>query len=75
MAKIYTRSGDKAETGLFGGTRVAKNDVRIECVGTLDEVNSTIGLLRAKIGLEHIWQLNLHRIQKDLMDMMSHYQL
>lgn len=72
MAKIYTRSGDKTQTGVFGGERVSKNDARIECLGTVDEVNSTIGLFRAKLGLEHPWQRNLHRIQKDLMDMMSH---
>ena len=70
--KIYTRKGDKGTTGVFGGKRTAKNGARIECIGTLDEVNSTIGLLRAKLGPEHSWQKNLHRIQKDLMDMMSH---
>jgi len=70
--KIYTKKGDKGMTGLFGGKRVHKDDARVECVGTLDEVNSTIGLLRAKLGAEHPWQTNLHRIQKDLMDMMSH---
>ncbi|SDL23925.1 cob(I)yrinic acid a,c-diamide adenosyltransferase [Siphonobacter aquaeclarae] len=70
--KIYTKKGDKGTTGLFGGKRVDKDDVRVECVGTLDEVNSTIGLLRSKLGNEHPWQPNLHRIQKDLMDMMSH---
>ena len=40
--------------------------------GTLDEVNSTIGLLRARLEPAHAWQPNLHRIQKDMMDMMSH---
>jgi cob(I)alamin adenosyltransferase len=70
--KIYTKKGDKGTTGLFGGKRVDKDDTRVECVGTLDEVNSTIGLLRAKMGTDHPWQGNLHRIQKDLMDMMSH---
>ncbi|HEY4335768.1 MAG TPA: cob(I)yrinic acid a,c-diamide adenosyltransferase [Puia sp.] len=70
--KIYTKKGDKGMTGLFGGKRVYKDDARVECVGTLDEVNSTIGLLRAKLGTEHPWQANLHRIQKDMMDMMSH---
>jgi len=70
--KIYTKKGDKGQTALFGGKRVDKDDVRVECVGTLDEVNSTIGLLRAKLGAEHPWQGNLHRIQKDMMDMMSH---
>ncbi|HEV7382313.1 MAG TPA: cob(I)yrinic acid a,c-diamide adenosyltransferase [Dyadobacter sp.] len=70
--KIYTKKGDKGTTGLFGGSRVDKDDVRIECIGTLDEANSTIGLLRVKLGGDHAWQPNLHKIQKDLMDMMSH---
>ena len=70
--KIYTRKGDKGTTGVFGGKRELKNSPRIECIGTLDEVNSTIGLLRAKLGNDHEWQPNLHRIQKDMMDMMSH---
>ncbi|PSL45490.1 ATP:cob(I)alamin adenosyltransferase [Chitinophaga niastensis] len=70
--KIYTKKGDKGTTALFGGSRVFKDDTRVNCYGTLDEVNSTIGLLRSKLGNEHPWQLNLHRIQKDMMDMMSH---
>jgi len=70
--KIYTKKGDTGTTGLFGGSRVPKNDVRVECVGTFDEVNSTLGLLRVKLGNEHAWQPKLHKIQKDLMDMMSH---
>ena len=70
--KIYTRKGDTGMTGVFGGKRTYKDSPRIECIGTLDEVNSTIGLLRAKLGPEHDWQPNLHKIQKDMMDMMSH---
>jgi cob(I)alamin adenosyltransferase len=70
--KIYTRKGDKGTTGVFGGKREEKDSARIECNGALDEANSTIGLLRAKLGPEHEWQPQLHRIQKDLMDMMSH---
>ena len=70
--KIYTRKGDTGMTGVFGGKRTYKDSPRIECIGTLDEVNSTIGLLRAKLGPEHEWQPNLHKIQKDMMDMMSH---
>ncbi|MTI31142.1 cob(I)yrinic acid a,c-diamide adenosyltransferase [Xanthovirga aplysinae] len=70
--KIYTRKGDKGTTGVFGGKRERKDSARIECNGVLDEANSTIGLLRAKLDAEHSWQPNLHRIQKDLMDMMSH---
>lgn len=70
--KIYTKKGDKGTTGLFGGKRVPKDDVRVECMGTLDEANSTIGMLRVKLGNAHEWQANLHKVQKDLMDMMSH---
>ncbi|MEX1192088.1 MAG: cob(I)yrinic acid a,c-diamide adenosyltransferase [Brumimicrobium sp.] len=44
--KIYTKKGDKGETSLIGGKRVPKNDIRIESYGTVDELNSWIGLLR-----------------------------
>lgn len=44
--KIYTRSGDKGQTSLLGGTRVAKDSLRIEAYGTVDELNSHIGVLR-----------------------------
>ena len=70
--KIYTRKGDTGMTGVFGGKRESKDSARIECNGVLDEANSTIGLLRVKLGKDHDWQPNLHRIQKDLMNMMSH---
>lgn len=44
--KIYTKTGDKGTTALFGGTRVAKHHIRIESYGTVDELNSHIGLIR-----------------------------
>jgi cob(I)alamin adenosyltransferase len=44
--KIYTKTGDKGDTGLFGGNRVPKDNLRIECYGTIDELNSYIGLLK-----------------------------
>lgn len=44
--KIYTKTGDKGATGLIGGTRVPKHHIRIETYGTVDELNSHIGLLR-----------------------------
>ena len=44
--KIYTKTGDSGMTSLFGGTRVPKHHIRIETYGTLDELNSYIGLLK-----------------------------
>lgn len=44
--KIYTKTGDKGTTSLIGGTRVAKSHLRIEAYGTVDELNSYIGLVR-----------------------------
>ena len=43
--KLYTKTGDKGQTGLIGGTRVSKNDIRLDAYGTIDELNSFIGLL------------------------------
>jgi cob(I)alamin adenosyltransferase len=45
--KIYTKTGDDGTTGLFGGGRVAKSSLRVEAYGTVDEVNSVIGVARA----------------------------
>ncbi len=47
--KIYTRTGDKGTTALFGGGRVSKSHPRIEAYGTVDEANSVIGLARAHL--------------------------
>jgi cob(I)alamin adenosyltransferase len=44
--KIYTKTGDKGKTSLFGGKRVPKHDLRIDAYGTVDELNSYIGLIR-----------------------------
>ncbi len=44
--KIYTKTGDDGTTALFGGTRVSKHNIRIDSYGTLDELNSFLGLLR-----------------------------
>ncbi len=48
--KIYTRKGDDGKTGLIGGDRVAKHHIRVESYGTIDELNSHIGLVRSFIG-------------------------
>lgn len=46
MLKIYTKTGDKGQTALFGGARVSKGHLRVEAYGTVDELNACIGLLR-----------------------------
>lgn len=46
-AKIYTKSGDSGQTGLIGGTRVAKSDERLDAYGTIDELNSHLGMIRS----------------------------
>lgn len=70
--KIYTKTGDRGQTGLFGGSRVDKDDLRVDTYGTFDEVNSFIGLLRTKLPADHRWQNKLHQIQIELMNTMSH---
>ncbi|MCY4418339.1 MAG: cob(I)yrinic acid a,c-diamide adenosyltransferase [Cytophagales bacterium] len=70
--KIYTRKGDKGQTGVFGGKRESKDSPRIECNGAIDEANATLGLLRSQLPIKHEWQKRMQIIQKDLMDMMSH---
>lgn len=70
--KIYTKGGDKGKTGIHGGQRVDKDDIRIEANGTLDELNSLLGLIRALIGEEHEWQEMLFQLQRSLMAVMSH---
>lgn len=47
LTRIYTRTGDKGDTGLTGGSRVPKDDIRIECYGTVDELNAFVGLCRS----------------------------
>ena len=52
--KIYTKTGDKGETSLYGGTRVSKAAARVESYGTLDELNAFIGLAKAEISDEKV---------------------
>ena len=47
ITKVYTRTGDKGETALVGGKRVSKDSLRIEAYGTIDELNSVVGIARA----------------------------
>lgn len=63
--KIYTKTGDQGSTGLFGGTRVSKHHIRIESYGTLDELNSWLGLLRDQ-DIDLVRTQELERIQSEL---------
>ena len=71
MKRIYTRTGDKGTTTIFGRTPVAKTDIRIEANGTLDELNVEIGMARTLMPDEHPWQQPLKDIQLTLMGAMS----
>jgi cob(I)alamin adenosyltransferase len=58
--KIYTKTGDKGTTALFGGTRVPKHHIRIESYGTVDELNSHLGLIRDQDINQHYKDLIIH---------------
>ena len=49
ITKVYTKTGDEGDTGLGGGQRVPKDSLRIEAFGTVDELNSIIGIARAHL--------------------------
>lgn len=72
LSKIYTRTGDDGTTGLGDGTRVAKDDVRVEAYGTLDELNSVLGLLLAEQLSADITSA-LRPIQHELFDLGSEF--
>jgi len=63
--KIYTKTGDEGTTGLVGGTRVKKTDIRLEAYGTIDELNSWIGLIRTNT-IDSVSNQNLASIQERL---------
>ncbi len=65
MLKIYTKTGDKGETSLYDGTRVPKDSVRVESYGTIDELNSTLGVARNHCEDKDIKQI-LFKVQRSL---------
>jgi cob(I)alamin adenosyltransferase len=78
ITRVYTRTGDKGKTGLVGGTRVPKDSPRIEAYGTIDELNSIVGLVRAfndeKVNAGDAYRfldVVLGRIQDELFDLGS----
>lgn len=68
LTKIYTRTGDDGTTGLADGTRCSKAAVRLEAIGTVDELNSHIGVLLAEVSEETVRE-QLENIQHDLFDL------
>lgn len=62
MANLYTKTGDKGQTSLFGGSRISKASLRVECYGTVDETNSMLGLAYAQCNREYI-RTSIHSIQ------------
>ena len=67
LTRIYTRGGDKGDTSLGDGSRVAKHDPRVEAYGTVDEANAAVGL--ARLHAEGEAEAMLARIQNDLFDL------
>jgi cob(I)alamin adenosyltransferase len=63
--KIYTRTGDSGETGLFDGTRVSKADARVAAYGEVDELNAWLGLARAA-GVDAALAVWIEHVQRDL---------
>ncbi len=69
--QIYTRTGDDGTTGLIGGTRLKKYDIRLEAYGTVDELNSYIGVIRSMQSDEHADKV-LQKIQNKLFVIGAH---
>ena len=65
MPRIYTRTGDAGETGLFDGTRVPKSDPRVEAYGDVDELASWLGVIRTHTTASDLLEM-IDRIQHDL---------
>ncbi len=69
LSKIYTRTGDNGSTGLGDGSRVAKENLRVEAYGTIDETNSAVGVLLGNLQLPEGIRRVLTEIQHDLFDL------
>jgi cob(I)alamin adenosyltransferase len=69
LSKIYTRTGDDGTTGLGDGSRVPKDSLRVEAYGTVDELNSTIGMVLACDGVDDAVRETLVQVQHELFDL------
>ena len=65
MPHVYTRTGDKGDTGLFGGSRVPKQSLRVEAYGTVDEANAALGAAKAMLPAGQ-WRRRVHDVQQRL---------
>lgn len=72
MKQIYTKTGDKGETSLRDGVRVTKDDSRIETNGQLDQLNALLGVIRSMLKDDDADEDLIHKIQLELMTIMSH---
>src|SRR5581483_1407699 len=70
MSKIYTKTGDQGKTSLFSGKRVLKSDIRVESYGSVDELNSMLGVVCASLAQSEI-KKEILTIQKDLFEIGS----
>lgn len=70
--RVYTKGGDKGQTSLIGGDRVDKDDLRLECYGTVDELNAMLGLVRTALATSaagpHMTPI-IHRVQNELFNL------
>jgi cob(I)alamin adenosyltransferase len=69
LSKIYTRTGDDGSTGLGDGSRISKESLRVEAFGTVDETNSTVGVVLAAAALPESVRRCLTEVQHDLFDL------
>lgn len=69
-AAVYTRTGDKGTTGLYTGERVAKQSLRVEAYGTIDEITSALGMARANVQRDDVKE-TVFQVQKLLMSVMA----
>lgn len=67
--KIYTKTGDQGQTGLFGGARVSKASLRVEAYGEIDELNSVLGLVRAEPSFDDAIAALLEAVQCQLFNL------
>lgn len=72
MKQIYTKTGDEGMTSLRDGVRVAKDDLRIETNGQIDQLNAHLGVVRSMLEDDDVSRAQILAVQRELMTVMSH---